>query len=143
MERNLMWILKQLHLSPEQGGKNQMRDMDLSPTQGILLYYLLANKEQDVYGMDLHAVLGLSKSSVSSTLKALKEKGYITTNGSPMDDRKKQIVLTQKAYDGEKALYDHLLAQQKRLCSGIPEQYIQWMEQDLNKMMSNMKQERE
>ena len=84
MERNLMWILKQLHLSPEQGGKNQMRDMDLSPTQGILLYYLLANKEQDVYGMDLHAVLGLSKSSVSSTLKALKEKGYITTKGSPM-----------------------------------------------------------
>ena len=48
MERNLMWILKQLHLSLEQDGKNQMRDMDLSPTQGILLYYLLANKEQDV-----------------------------------------------------------------------------------------------
>lgn len=143
MERNLMWILKQLHLSIEQDGKNQMRDMDLSPTQGIVLYYLLANKGEDLYGMDLHALLGLSKSSVSSTLKSLKQKGYLTTQGNPMDDRKKRIILTQKAYDAEQMLYEHLLAQQERLCSGIPEQHIHWMEQDLDQMMLNLKQEAE
>ena len=95
MHKNLMWTLKQLHLSLEQYGKIQLQDMDLSPTQGILLHYLLTHKGQDIYGVDLHTTLGISKSSVSSTLKALKQKGYLRMKENPLDDRKKQIVLTE------------------------------------------------
>lgn len=141
MQKNLMWTLKQLYLTLEQYGKIQMQDMDLSPTQGILLHYLLTHKEQDIYGIDLHTTLGISKSSVSSTLKALRQKGYLRTKENPLDDRKKQIVLTEKAYDTEQVIRTRLLAQQKRLCQEIPKQRIQWLEEDLDQMLFNLKKE--
>ena len=89
MQRNLMWTLKQLHLSLEQYGKAQMKELDLSLTQGIVLHYLLAHEDQAIYAVDLHATLGISKSSVSSTLKSLKQKGYLRMAENPKDDRKK------------------------------------------------------
>lgn len=77
MQTNLVWTLKQLYLALDQYGK--MQKMDLSPTQGALLYYLLAHKGKEICEADIHAALGISKSSVSSTLKTLKQKGYIST----------------------------------------------------------------
>lgn len=94
MSQSIMRALKQLHLAMEQYGKMQMRHMDLTPAQAALLYYLLTHKEQGNCGIQLHTTLGISKSSVSSTLKALRLKGYICTKGNPLDDRKKQILLT-------------------------------------------------
>ena len=143
MQKNLMWTLKQLHLSLEQYGKIQLQDMDLSPTQGILLHYLLTHKGQDIYGVDLHTTLGISKSSVSYTLKALKQKGYLRMKENPLDDRKKQIVLTEKAYNAEQLIHTSLLAQQKRLCQEIPKQRLEWLEEDLDQMLSNLKKETE
>ena len=143
MQKNLMWTLKQLHLSLEQYGKIQLEDMELSPTQCILLHYLLSHKGQDIYGVDLHATLGISKSSVSSTLKALRQKGYLSTKEDPLDDRKKQIVLTEKAYDAEQLIQASLLAQQKRLCHEIPKQRLEWLEEDLDQMLCNLKKEME
>ena len=143
MQKNLMWTLKQLHLSLEQYGKIQLEDMELSPTQCILLHYLLSHKGQGIYGVDLHATLGISKSSVSSTLKALRQKGYLSTKEDPLDDRKKQIVLTEKAYDAEQLIQASLLAQQKRLCHEIPKQRLEWLEEDLDQMLCNLKKEME
>ena len=143
MQKNLMWTLKQLHLSLEQYGKIQLEDMELSPPQCILLHYLLSHKGQDIYGVDLHATLGISKSSVSSTLKALRQKGYLRMKEDPLDDRKKQIVLTEKAYDAEQLIQASLLAQQKRLCHEIPKQRLEWLEEDLDQMLCNLKKEME
>ena len=75
MSQNIMWTLKQLHLAMEQYGKLQMRHTDLTPTQAALLYYLLTHQEQGKYGVQIHTTLGISKSSISSTLKALGQKG--------------------------------------------------------------------
>ena len=140
MQRNLMWTLKQLHLTLEQYGKIQMRDMDLSPTQGILLHYLLTHKGQVIYGIDLHTALGISKASVSTTLKALKQKGYLKKmKENPSDDRKKQIVLTKKAYDTERLIHASLLSQRRRLCQEIPKQRLEWLGEDLDQMLCNLK----
>lgn len=143
MQKNLMWTLKQLHLSLEQCGKRHLQDMGLSPTQGVLLHYLLTHGQQDIYGVDLQAVLGISKSSVSAALKALRQNGYLLLQESPQDDRKKRIVLTQKAYREKQAIEDGLALQQKRLCQGIPEQHLKWLEMDLEIMLHNLKKEME
>ena len=67
MQRNLMWTLKQLNLSLEQYGREQMEALGVSPTQGITLHYLLSQKDPMVYAVDLHEALGLSKSAVPLT----------------------------------------------------------------------------
>lgn len=143
MKQNLMWTLKQLHFSLEQGGKRHLQDMGLSPTQGVLLHYLLTHRQQDIYGVDLQAVLGISKSSVSAAVKGLRQNGYLTLRDDPQDDRKKQIVLTEKTYGVEQAIQAGLERQQRELCQGIPEQHREWLEQDLEIMLSNLKRKTE
>ena len=141
MQENLMWTLKQLHLTLEQYGRTTMKDLDLSPTQSAVLHYLLAQKGQVVYAVDLHEILGISKSSVSSALKSLKQKGYLTTAGDPVDDRKKRIALTQKAMDMEQTIEASLLEQQKRLCREISPQRLERLQDDLMIMLGNIRNE--
>ena len=136
-----MWTLKQLYLALEQQGKLRLKNIDLSPTQGVVLHYLLTHKEQDIYGVDLHTILGISKSSISSTLKALKQKGYLKMKVNPLDDRKKQIVLTDKAYNAQQLIDSGLIEQEKILCKEIPEQRLEFLEKDLDKMLCNLKSE--
>lgn len=141
MQENLMWTLKQLHLSMEQYGRLQMKEIDISPTQGAVLQYLFSQKDNTVYAADLHVELGISKSTISSTLRALRQKGYLVTKENPADDRKKQIVLTNKALTMEKAINDNLQEQQKRLCKKIPAQRLEWLEDDLTIMLGNIRNE--
>lgn len=143
MQEDLVWTLKRLYLSLDQYGKVQMQALDLSPTQGTILHYLLTHKGEDVYGVDLHTIMGISRSSVSSTLKALKEKGYLSLMENPLDDRKKKIVLTSKAYDIEQLIHANLAAQQKKLCQKIPKQRLEWLKKDLDQMICNLKAETE
>ena len=93
--------------------------------------------------MDLHAELGISKSSVSSALKTLRQNGYLTLRDDPQDDRKKQIVLTEKAFSVEQTIQRGLELQQKQLCRGIPEEHLAWLEQDLEIMLRNQKKQTE
>lgn len=141
MQQNVMWTLKQLYLALEQQGKLRLKNIDLSPTQGVVLHYLLTHKEQDIYGVDLHTIFGISKSSISSTLKALKQKGYLKMKVNPLDDRKKQIVLTDKAYNAQQLIDSGLIEQEKILCKEIPEQRLEFLEKDLDKMLCNLKSE--
>ena len=136
MKKNLMWTLKQLQFSLEQGGKQHLQEMGLSPTQGVVLHYLLTHRQQDIYGVDLHAELGISKSSVSSALKTLRQNGYLTLRDDPQDDRKKQIVLTEKAFSVEQAIQRGLELQQKQLCRGIPEEHLAWLEQEKSPLLT-------
>ena len=69
MRENLMWMLKQVHLSLEQYGQTKMKDLDLSLTQSAVLHDLLAQKERAMYAPDLRESIGISKSSVSSAQK--------------------------------------------------------------------------
>ena len=143
MSQNIMWTLKQLHLAMEQYGKLQMRHTDLTPTQAALLYYLLTHQEQGKYGVQIHTTLGISKSSISSTLKALGQKGYLCTKKHPSDDRKKRIVLTPKAYGAEQSIRAGLSAQERSLCGQIPPQRLGQLAEDLEQMLQSLKTETE
>lgn len=140
MQKNLIWVLKQLSILLDQYGKFQMQEMDLSLTQGVILHYLLTHQGMYIYGIDLHVILGISRSSISATLKALKNKGYINMRENPSDDRKKKIVLTKKSYDMQQQIDASLIAQQRQLYQGVPEERLNQLEKDLDQMLVNMKQ---
>ena len=143
MSQNMMWILKQLYLAMEQYGKMQTRHTDLTPTQATLLYYLLTHKEQENHVIKLHTALGISNASISATLKALRRNGYLCMEEDPSDDRKKQIILTQKAYDAEPRIGAGLAAQQKRMCNQISAPRLLQLAEDLEQMLRNLKTETE
>lgn len=141
MHKDLLWTLKQLHVSLEQYGRSQMKDLNISPAQWTMLHYLLSKKDQLVYAVDLHTALEISKSTVSSTLKALKKNGFIALMENPDDDRKKQIALLDKAYRIEETLETSIKQRYRQLCKGIPEEHLVWLERDLAIMLSNIQNE--
>ena len=94
-----------------------------------------------MYAADLRESIGISKSSVSSALKSLKQKGYLTTAEDPVDGRKKRIALTQKAMDMERTIEASLQEQQRRLCRGIPPQRLERLQDDLTIMLGNIRNE--
>lgn len=60
---------------------------------------------------------------------------------NPEDDRKKQLVLTPKAYAIEKQINAGLEEQQKRLCREISKEHLEILENGLRAMVVNLKQE--
>ena len=143
MEDNILFLIKHLSLSLKQYGREQMKELGLSLAQSQALGYLLSQKGRTVYATELHEKFRISKSAISATLKGLKEKGYVKMAASPKDDRKKQIVLADKAYELQARIDGNLLKQQTILCRGIPQQRLQIMEDGLHAMIENLQTESE
>lgn len=141
MEGNILLLLRQLNISLEQYGREQMKNLKLSPSQRLTLDYLLSRKGDTVYATDLHRQFGISKSAISATLKGLKKQGYLDMLINPEDDRKKQIVLTSKAYAAEQQINAGVEEQQNRLCREIPREHLKILEEGLQTMIRNMKKE--
>lgn len=141
MECNILLLLKQLSLSLDQYGRNQMKRLSLSPSQSLALIFLFSRDGHKVYAVDFHESFGISKSAVSSAIKELRKKGYVKTAANPQDDRMKQIFLTQKAFAVKEQIEKELQEEQNRLCGEIPRQSLEIMEKALHTMISNLRQE--
>ena len=143
MEDNLILLLKQLNISLDQYSRSQMKRLphaDLSPSQGFVLDYLFSQRGGIVYATDLHEKFRISKAAISSILKDLKQKGYLEMAANPEDDRKKQLLLTPKAYAVHEEIDAFLLAQQRQLCRGIPPQHLAVIAAGLRTMIANVRQ---
>lgn len=69
---------------------------DLTPSQGFLLVYIWNYHQQGTFVTDIHRELGVSKATVSGLIKKLRQKGYLSVEEVPDDDRHKKIVITKK-----------------------------------------------
>ena len=141
MAYTIIPLLRQLNLILDQRGREQMRPLGLSPSQSLALRYLLSLEGREVCATELHEEFGLSKSAISSTLKGLRQKGYLTTAENPEDDRKKQIILTGRAREINKRLDAGLARQQERLCAGLSPEQLEALEGSLRTMLSNLRRE--
>ena len=89
MNGNIVLLLKKLNLALEQCGREHMKRLDISPSQGLALSYLFSREGYVTYSTQLHKQFGISKPAISSTLKGLKKKGYLEMVVNEADDRKK------------------------------------------------------
>lgn len=137
-EYNPGWLLKRLNLLLEQYEKETMRFLDISPSQGLVLSYLISRGESTLCLTDLHEELGFSKATLSTILKKLKKSDYVTIRTGEEDDRKKFIRLTQRAYELEPKLRVLLKEKQACLCTGISEKQQEAIRESLQMMIANM-----
>lgn len=140
-DHNMIWLIKQLNISLDQYGRETRKAEALTPSESFVLSFLLFHKEQELCATDIHLKFGLSKASVSSVLKSLRQKGYLERKTAPGDDRRKQIVLTTKAFEAEKQVTEILKIRQSCLCRGIPEKNLDIVEDSLKKMILNLRKQ--
>ena len=138
MTGQIVGLLRQLNQSLEHEGREQMKRLDISPSQGLILHYLLSQKGRTVFSAELHRQFCMSKSALSTALKGLKQRGYLVMTTVPGDDRKKGIMLTDRAQEAEKQIREGLDLQQERLCRNIPEPRLKVLEGILHDMIRNM-----
>lgn len=137
-EHRLLLMFKQLSISLEQYQKVNMQSLDMSPAQALILSYLLARKDSLPLAANMQESLGISRATISMHLKKLRQLGYIQTEIVSADNRKKEIILTQKAYDIEDKLKALQARQEKCLERGIPKMYMDKLEENLQTMLSNI-----
>ena len=138
-----MLLLRQLHLSLEQQGKERMKDLGLSTPQSLALNYLFSRAGQEVCATELMRCSACPNPRSRLLSRDCGEKGYVEMSGVPGDDRKKWIVLTDKAYAVKQEIDAGLMEQERRLCRGIPPGRLAALEADLETMLRNVRPERQ
>lgn len=119
--------------------RQQKDDLNLTPSQRLILVYLLSQKEGVSCSADIQEQFGITKPSISRTLKALRRLGYLEMNHCQEDDRRKTIVLTELACAARKQIEDDFSRQHDCLCDGISEEDLNTMVDCLQTMITNLK----
>lgn len=97
---------------------------DCTHSQFTIIYYIMKNKERDVFQRDIEEEFGIRRSSVSTTLSNLEEKGYIKRSSVLKDARLKKITITSKGEEIIKVTLQIIDCFEKELISQITEEEL-------------------
>lgn len=131
MAEGLIWKIKQLNDFIEKYSRAYLKTLNLTLAQAIILNDLWQRQDQTTYAKDLQQHLGMSKSFISTTLKALKQKGYIQITEDKQDDRKKALVLTSQAVACQAEIAGSLQMLQSQLEEMFEPEHLTILESDL------------
>lgn len=108
-------------------------ERDITGTQASILHYLArTTPKRDVFQRDIEAEFYIRRSSVTSVLHGLESKGYIRRESVSEDARLKKIVLTEKAQELSKHIFE--------LTDSISDMLLRGMvEEDINRLDTLLK----
>lgn len=115
---------------------------DLSFAQTCLLGDLFELERAGNRPLSLSALAqksGFSKATICAALKKLRRTGYIHMQMDDRDNRRKEIVLTDRAWGVESSVKEHIAALERALCAGIPPKDLQTTERSLRTILQNEK----
>lgn len=115
----VIWLAKQMSTAFDRAEIPVLQELDLSPSEALLLISIDDLGRQYCYATELHLALGLSRPAVSSTLKRLREKEYIYYQEDDLDDRKKRILLCSKSLEVIPTLRQELSSWLSALTDGV------------------------
>ncbi len=74
----------------------KLSDFGLTHSQNIILTYLARNSHRDIFQKNIEEEFDIRRSSVSSILTHLEEKGYVSRQSVDYDARLKKLIITEK-----------------------------------------------
>ena len=93
------FMIKQINNVYEKDLNERLKTIGITASQCAVLDYLFHTSKEEVSQRDVERSLNLKNPTVTGLLKRLDEKGYILCVPNASDKRKKNIYLTEKAYD--------------------------------------------
>lgn len=96
-EYTILKSIKKLNMDIDNALNESINMYNLTASQCDILRYLIIHKDEKVCSTDIHSKLGISRASVSVTLKKLRNGNFIVFKSVPYDERVKYILLTEKA----------------------------------------------
>lgn len=126
-----------------EGRNKNSSDNNLTFPDRQVCRYLFCNDDKPIYQKDVEKTFSLRRSSASTQLSKMEEKGLIVRVSEDSDKRLKRIVLTQKAKEIMASSCKEMEAIEELIVKGLTKAEITSLLKTLDKMQSNLISETE
>ena len=123
-----------------QNMNNSITSLDLTSSQARVLGYLCyqTQRQEKTYPRDIERHFRFTHPTVSGLLQRLEAKGYLSSEPSTEDRRRKQILVTKRALEANQQVLDQLAASERRLVSDMSHAEIIQLQSFLDRMIQNL-----
>lgn len=132
------FLVKQINNVFEKDLNKKLKAIGVTSSQCAVLDYLFHTNKEEVSQRDVEQNLNLKNPTVTGLLKRLDEKGYILCVPNAEDKRRKNIYLTEKAYDIQRRMDADRKKLDKRLTRGMTKKEVAAVTRALEKMLYNI-----
>lgn len=113
----------------------------ITGTNRFILLHLAHNRDRDIFQRDLEEVFSVRRSTMSSILQRMEDKGLLTRSPVTYDARLKKIELTQKGITLHRQMEDSVDRMEERLIRGLSAEESDTLLALLRKVRLNIEQE--
>lgn len=117
------------------------RGENITPMHGMIIGYLCRNADCDVFQKDIERVFSYRRSTASTVLGLMEEKGYIERRPVEYDARLKKIILTDKAKKFAASFEEDSKRLDEKMASGVTEDELREFFAVLDKLKNNLREE--
>ena len=132
------FLFKQINTVYEKDINNQLKGIGITSSQCEVLDYLFHCDKEEVNQRDIEKALNLKNPTVTGLLQRLDEKGYVLFVPNAKDKRKKNVYLTEKAYDIQRRMEADRRRIDKNLTLGMTRREVQALQKMLNRVLYNV-----
>lgn len=132
------FLFKQINNVYEKDINHQMKRIGITSSQCEVLDYLFHSDKEEVNQRDIEKALNLKNPTVTGILKRLDEKGFILIVPNGKDRRKKNVYLTEKAYDIQRKMESDRRRVDRNLTLGMTKREVQALQKMLHKVLYNV-----
>ena len=116
----------------------QLKTLGITSSQCAVLDFLFQTNKEEVNQRDVERHLNLKNPTVTGLLKRLDEKGFILCVPNATDRRRKNIYLTEKAYDIQRRMETDRKKTEKKLTIGMTKKEVEMLKKGLEKVLYNI-----
>lgn len=132
------FMIKQINNVFEKELNEKVKKLGLTSSQCAVLDYLFHTSKDEISQRDVERHLSLKNPTVTGLLKRLDEKGYILCVPNAKDKRKKNIYLTEKAYDIQRRMEAERRKLDRELTRGMSKREVDALMRNLEKLLYNV-----
>ena len=137
-EQSIGFVVKQINTVFEKDLNIRLKRLGITSSQCAVLDYLFHTNKEEVNQRDVEKNLNLKNPTVTGILKRLDEKGFILCVPNATDKRKKNIYLTEKAYDIQRKMEADRRKLDRELTRGLTKKEVAALRKGLEKLLYNI-----
>ena len=104
----------------------------------FIIRHLAKNKGRDIFQRDLEEVFSVRRSTMSSIILRMEQKGFLTREAVEYDARLKKLVLTEKGEQIHEMMESIVMNTEKKLSRGFSEEEMETLFYLLEKLRRNL-----
>lgn len=137
-DQSIGFVVKQINNVFEKDLNTLLKRLGITSSQCAVLDYLFHTNKEEVNQRDVEKNLNLKNPTVTGILKRLDEKGFILCVPNAADKRKKNIYLTEKAYDIQRKMEADRRKLDRELTRGMTKKEVAALRRGLEKLLYNI-----